>query len=134
MADYGRLPGAVHQPWEWQERAACRGLQLKIFFHSHHERDPTRLRREAEAKAVCHRCPVISAASTHSACRSPTASGVVCPSRNASPCCGPDGPPCRPTQPKRRPSPPTWHLNEASTVLISARVVSCPDLDLSAGP
>ena len=65
------------------------------------------------------------AASTHSACRSPTASGVARPSRNAPPCCGPDGPPCRPTQPKRRPSPPTWHLNEASTVLISARVV-CP--------
>jgi len=65
MADYGRLPGAVHQPWEWQERAACRGLQRKMFFHSHHERGPTRLRREAEAKAVCHRCPVISECRQH---------------------------------------------------------------------
>jgi len=63
MADYGRLPGAVHQPWEWQERAACRGLQLKMFFHSHHERGPHPA--APGGKAVCHRCPVISECRQH---------------------------------------------------------------------
>lgn len=65
MADDRRLPGAVHHLWEWQELAACRGLQLKMFFHSDHERGPARLRREAEAKAVCHRCPVIEVCRQH---------------------------------------------------------------------
>ncbi len=44
---------------KWQDQAACRGLRTALFFHLEQERGPTRRRREAEAKAVCHRCPVI---------------------------------------------------------------------------
>jgi WhiB family redox-sensing transcriptional regulator len=65
MADYSRLPGAVRGRWRWQELAACRGLQTWMFFHPEHERGPARLRREAAAKAVCHRCPVIGACRRH---------------------------------------------------------------------
>ena len=65
MADYSRLPGAVHHAWQWQERAACRGLMLNMFFLSYQERGPQRRRREAEAKAVCHRCPVITECRVH---------------------------------------------------------------------
>jgi WhiB family redox-sensing transcriptional regulator len=75
MADDSRLPGAVHHRWEWQELAACRGLRLKMFFHSYHERGPSRLRREAEAKAVCHRCPVIEVCRQH-ALRVPEPYGI----------------------------------------------------------
>ncbi len=65
MADYSRLPGAVHHAWQWQEMAACRGLMLNMFFHSYQERGPQRRRREAEAKAVCHRCLVITECRVH---------------------------------------------------------------------
>jgi len=65
MAHYSRLPGAVHHSWQWQELAACRGLTLNMFFHSYQERGPQRRRREAEAKAVCHRCPVITECRVH---------------------------------------------------------------------
>jgi len=38
---------------------------LNMFFHSYQERGPQRRRREAEAKAVCHRCPVITECRVH---------------------------------------------------------------------
>ncbi len=49
----------------WWESAACRGLPTSMFFHPHQERGPDRRRREANAIAVCHRCPVITACRTH---------------------------------------------------------------------
>ncbi len=36
-----------------------------MFFHPQGERGPTRRDREAEAKAVCQRCPVIDACRRH---------------------------------------------------------------------
>jgi len=40
-------------------------LQTVMFFHPEYERGPTRMRREAEAKAVCQRCPVIEQCRQH---------------------------------------------------------------------
>jgi len=65
MADYSRLPGPVEDHWQWQSQGACRGLQTMMFFHPEYERGPTRMRREAEAKAVCQRCPVIEQCRQH---------------------------------------------------------------------
>ena len=46
-------------------QAACRGLRTALFFHSEQERGPTRRRRGAEARAVCHGCPVIEVCRRH---------------------------------------------------------------------
>jgi len=51
-----RLPGP--RSWGWQEQAACRGMDLVIFFGREGERGPGRDRREAKAKRVCEGCPV----------------------------------------------------------------------------
>jgi len=59
VADYSRLPGAVHDRWQWQEFGACRAQPTTVFFHPEAERGPRRSRRDAVAKAVCHQCPVI---------------------------------------------------------------------------
>jgi len=45
--------------------AACRGLRTMMFFHPRGERGSTRNHRDAEAKAVCQRCPVIEACRRH---------------------------------------------------------------------
>jgi len=65
MVDYRRLPGSVEGHWQWQERAACRGLQTAMFFHTTYERGDNRRRRDAAANAVCRRCPVIQACLRH---------------------------------------------------------------------
>ena len=44
--------------WDWQAEAACRSADPELFFHPWGERDPSRSRRDAAAKAVCDRCPV----------------------------------------------------------------------------
>jgi len=49
-----RLPGP--RSWGWQEQAACRGMDLEVFFGREGERG--RERREAKAKRVCAGCPV----------------------------------------------------------------------------
>lgn len=59
MADYSRLPGPGNDLWRWQDAAACRGLRTQMFYHPAQERGPAWRRREAEAKAICHHCPVI---------------------------------------------------------------------------
>ena len=44
----------------WQHLAACKGPQSELFFApGHQERKEDRLVREAAAKAICRRCPVI---------------------------------------------------------------------------
>ena len=44
----------------WQERAACRGPQSIVFFPpSYVERKDERVRREREAKSICHGCAVL---------------------------------------------------------------------------
>jgi WhiB family redox-sensing transcriptional regulator len=58
VSDLSRLPGPVAELWDWQLRAACRGLSSEIFFHPDNERGPARSSRDAQAKAVCASCPV----------------------------------------------------------------------------
>lgn len=44
----------------WQDQAACRGL-WELFFAPPAERPNQRANREAQAKAICRRCPVLGA-------------------------------------------------------------------------
>lgn len=46
-------------PGEWWGQAACRDRNAELFFHSDHERGPSRAMRTAKAKAVCEICPVV---------------------------------------------------------------------------
>lgn len=59
MADIRRLPGPIADLWDWQMEGACRGEDSRLFFHPEGERGSSRAAREASAKAVCMRCPVI---------------------------------------------------------------------------
>lgn len=59
MAEVRRLPPIREGDWDWQTRAACRGIDTSMFFHPENERGPSRVRREMRAKAVCAACPVI---------------------------------------------------------------------------
>ncbi|WP_219417457.1 WhiB family transcriptional regulator [Pseudonocardia nigra] len=65
MADTRRLPVPVTEVWEWQLRAECRGMDSAFFFHPENERGPARADREARAKDVCMRCPVLEQCRTH---------------------------------------------------------------------
>ena len=58
MSDIRLLPGPNPDLWEWQQDAACRGMDTEVFFHPDNERGPRRAAREAAAKAVCAQCPV----------------------------------------------------------------------------
>ena len=42
----------------WQGKAACRGLDVQLFFGADEEQPSEREFREAKAKAVCESCPV----------------------------------------------------------------------------
>ena len=53
-----KLPTPVAETWEWQTKAACRGLDVAIFFHPDKERGPARRERDQQAKAICASCPV----------------------------------------------------------------------------
>ena len=57
-------PRPIADDWDWQERAACRGLDTEMFFHPDGERGPSRRNRERAAKAVCATCPVLMACRT----------------------------------------------------------------------
>ncbi len=56
--------GNVSRPtWDedvsWQKEALCRGSDVNLFFTpSHLEKKEEREAREAQAKAICGRCPV----------------------------------------------------------------------------
>jgi len=65
VADTRRLPLPVTEIWEWQMRGACRGMDSTFFFHPEGERGPARANREARAKMVCHRCPVLEQCRRH---------------------------------------------------------------------
>jgi WhiB family redox-sensing transcriptional regulator len=56
-----RLPTPITQAWEWQLRAACRGMSSSHFFHPWNERGPEREARIQRAKQICAGCPVIDA-------------------------------------------------------------------------
>jgi WhiB family redox-sensing transcriptional regulator len=59
MAEVRRLPAPRLGDWDWQVRAACRGIDTANFYHPENERGPSRTKRELRAKAVCSGCPVI---------------------------------------------------------------------------
>jgi WhiB family redox-sensing transcriptional regulator len=65
MTDISRLPEPTSENWEWQLLGACRGEDTDLFFHPEGERGPRRSNREAAAKAVCARCPVIAVCREH---------------------------------------------------------------------
>jgi WhiB family transcriptional regulator, redox-sensing transcriptional regulator len=65
VADISRLPVPSTEIWEWQLRAACRGMDSDAFFHPERERGVTRQQREAGAKQVCSRCAVIDECRRH---------------------------------------------------------------------
>jgi WhiB family transcriptional regulator, redox-sensing transcriptional regulator len=47
--------------WEWQEKAACRGMNSSMFFSPTGERGRERQEREARARSICGRCEVVEA-------------------------------------------------------------------------
>jgi WhiB family redox-sensing transcriptional regulator len=53
--------------WDWQAFAACRGMDVNLFFGYEGERytQDARDSREAEARAVCASCPVAAECRTH---------------------------------------------------------------------
>ena len=65
MADVRRLPVPVVETWEWQLRAACRNLDSALFFQPEGERGPAKAGREARAKQICQRCPVLEQCRRH---------------------------------------------------------------------
>lgn len=65
MADVRRLPVPVTTVWDWQMDGLCRGLNSDLFFHPERERGPARAAREARAKSLCHRCPVLQQCRDH---------------------------------------------------------------------
>ena len=65
MADVRRLPGPNADVWDWQLEGLCRGVDSSFFFHPDGERGPARANREARAKAMCARCPVLQQCRTH---------------------------------------------------------------------
>jgi WhiB family transcriptional regulator, redox-sensing transcriptional regulator len=65
VSDVTRLPGPVSDVWDWQLRAACRGLPSEVFFHPDNERGSARALRDSRAKSVCAACPVRDACRRH---------------------------------------------------------------------
>lgn len=59
VRDVSALPAPILANWDWQMRAACRGLSTDLFFKSDAEPRSRKHSREAEAKAVCAVCPVV---------------------------------------------------------------------------
>ncbi|MER6126656.1 WhiB family transcriptional regulator [Streptomyces sp. NPDC001795] len=52
------LPAPVAEFWAWQLFAACRGMDVSMFFSPPGERGSIRREREERARAVCRGCPV----------------------------------------------------------------------------
>lgn len=75
MPNVERLPGASTELWDWQLTAACRGMSSSYFFHPWSERGPARAEREAIAKSICQRCPVLQQCRQH-ALRLPERYGI----------------------------------------------------------
>lgn len=59
------LPGPTADHWEWQYLGACRGEDSDLFYHPEGERGRARERRERQAKAICHACPVLEECRRH---------------------------------------------------------------------
>ena len=56
----------ISQEWDWQVVAACRGMDVEIFFHPYDdEHRTTKERRIEHAKAICQDCPVLAQCRNH---------------------------------------------------------------------
>ena len=60
-----RLPPPLLDAYEWQEQGLCRRLPADLFFDAESARSAQRALREAQAKRVCSRCPVLAQCRTH---------------------------------------------------------------------
>jgi WhiB family redox-sensing transcriptional regulator len=58
MAEVQQAPVLTRPNWGWQDRAACRGEEVVLFFGPDGERQPERDVRERRAKQLCESCPV----------------------------------------------------------------------------
>jgi WhiB family transcriptional regulator, redox-sensing transcriptional regulator len=59
MSEVRRQAVLLPRPnWGWQDRAACHGADVVLFFGPDGERQPERDIRERKAKALCGSCPV----------------------------------------------------------------------------
>ena len=59
MSEVRRQAVLLPRPnWGWQDRAACRGRDVVLFFGPDGERQPERENRERRAKELCASCPV----------------------------------------------------------------------------
>jgi WhiB family redox-sensing transcriptional regulator len=65
MPELSRLPRPVAESWDWQLAGLCRGVDSALFFHTPNERGSARESREARAKALCARCPVMAECRAH---------------------------------------------------------------------
>jgi len=65
VKDLDRLEPHADYLRPWQDDAACRGEDAAWFFPAEAEQRRARIRREARAKAVCVRCPVIEQCRAH---------------------------------------------------------------------
>jgi len=60
-----RLPPPITEIWDWQLRAACRGLDDEVFVQPERERGLARAARESKAKQICRTCPVLQQCRRH---------------------------------------------------------------------
>lgn len=51
--------GSVTDNWDWQVHAACRGMNVDVFYDADFSRGAAKRAHVAEAKAICATCPVI---------------------------------------------------------------------------
>lgn len=65
MAAIARLPMPIQESYEWQYDGACSAVDPETFFSPEYERGPRRRAREAAAKALCARCPVVESCLRH---------------------------------------------------------------------
>jgi len=65
MADVRRLPVPTADVWDWQLSGLCRETDSAVFFHPERERGAAHAAREAAAKRVCTRCPVLEQCRSH---------------------------------------------------------------------
>lgn len=53
------LPCLTHQTTDWQDNAACQGMDSVTFYAKDGQRASSLRRQERDAKTVCRPCPVI---------------------------------------------------------------------------
>ena len=59
MSEVRRQTVLLPRPsWGWQDKAACKGADVVLFFGPDGERQPERDIRERQAKVLCGSCPV----------------------------------------------------------------------------